>query len=524
MDSLRPFGRFVELGKRDIYANTHIGLRPFRRNLTYHGVDVDQLLTGHRELTSQLFAEVLQRFETGQLTPLPHRVFAGEQIAEAFRFMQRSGHIGKIVVRPADRPTDIRPSSKNFPVSADGWHLVIGGTSGFGFATAQWLADRGARYLVLASRSGEIAEELGAQIADLRSVGVTVEIAALDISDHSDCEAVFRDLQRRRPIKGIVHAAMVLEDRLIENLDQEAIETVLEPKVGGALNLELLSGQMKLDYLLLFSSATTLLGNPGQFNYVAANAYLEGVARRAQRAGIPAVAVAWGAIEDVGYVARNIENNASLRKRFASSLVSARSALNGLDLAFDADGRPVVDVLSVAQIDWSMAKRELAVSRSPFFGAVIPAIGSRQSIDAAATLEKLKGLSLEDAATALLDMVVEEIARVLRLPPKEVDRHRPLAEIGMDSLMMLELRATVESALQVDLPMMSLASGITPSDIARRVAGLLLGADQQEKVSGRLMALSGSHLGMEVEQVDSGERLAAAKVVLEQSSKLQGSL
>jgi acyl transferase domain-containing protein/NADPH:quinone reductase-like Zn-dependent oxidoreductase/acyl carrier protein len=524
MDCLRPFGRFIELGKRDFYANTHIGLRPFRRNLTYHGVDVDQLLTDHRELTGQLFGEVLQRFETGQFVPLPHRVFAGDQITEAFRFMQRSGHIGKIVVRPANRPTDTRSQSAKFPVSVDGWHVIVGGTSGFGFATAQWLADRGARYLVLASRSGTVAEELSEKIAELRRAGVTVDVAALDVSDYTDCEALMAELQRVRPIKGVVHAAMVLEDRLIQNLDEEAIENVLTPKVGGALNLEMLSGKMKLDYLLLFSSATTLLGNPGQFNYVAANAYLEGLATKAQQAGIPALAVAWGAIEDTGYLARNIQNNMSLRKRFASSLVSARQALNGLDLAFDANGKPAVSALSIAQIDWSMAKRELAVSRTPFFGAVVSGTGSRQSIDAAATLEKLKGLSIEDAATVLLDMIVDEIARVLRLPPKEVDRHRPLAEIGMDSLMMLELRATVETTLQVDLPMMSLANGITPSDIARRVAGLLLGADQQEKVSGRLMALSGSHLGTEVEQLDSRQHLAAAKAVLEQSNKLQGSL
>jgi NADPH:quinone reductase-like Zn-dependent oxidoreductase/acyl carrier protein/SAM-dependent methyltransferase len=524
MDCLRPFGRFVELGKRDFYANTHIGLRPFRRNLTYHGVDVDQLLTGHRELTGQLFGEVLAHFETGQFVPLPHRIFPGDQITDAFRLMQRSGHIGKIVVRPADRPTGTRLQAARFPVSIDGWHLIVGGTSGFGFAMAEWLADRGARHLVLASRSGTVSQELDAKIAELRTAGVTVDLVQLDVTDSTNCEALLAGLQRVRPVKGIVHAAMVLEDRLIENLDQEAIETVLAPKVGGGLNLERLSRKMKLDYLLLFSSATTFLGNPGQFNYVAANAYLEGLARKAQQAGVPAVAVAWGAIEDTGYLARNIQNNASLRKRFASSLVSARNALNGLDLAFDANGKPTISALSIAQVDWSMVKRELAVGRAPFFSAVISGAGARQSIDAAATLEKLKGVSIEEATTVLLDMVVDEIARVLRLPSKEVDRHRPLAEIGMDSLMMLELRATVESTLQVDLPMMSLANGITPSDVARRVAGLLLGGDQLEKVPGRLMALSGSHLGTELEQVDRQEHLAAAKAVLEHSSKLQGSL
>jgi acyl transferase domain-containing protein/NADPH:quinone reductase-like Zn-dependent oxidoreductase/acyl carrier protein len=524
MDCLRPFGRFIELGKRDFYANTHVGLRPFRRNLTYYGVDVDQLLIGHPELTGQLFADVLKHFESGQFIPLPYRVFPGERIAEAFRFMQRSGHIGKIVVRPAARPTEVLPHLGRFPMSADGWHIVIGGTSGFGFATAEWLADRGARHLVLASRSGTVLKELNAKIEDLRTQGVTVQLAVLDVTDHMQCKALLAELQKIRPVRGIAHAAMVLEDRLIENLDEESIEKVLAPKVAGALNLKALSQSLMLDYLLLFSSATTLLGNPGQFNYVAANAYLEGLASQMQEAGIPAVAVAWGAIEDTGYLARNIDNNASLQKRFASSLVSARTALNGLDLAFDASGKPIVAVLSVAQIDWSMAKRELAIARTPFFGAVISGTGARQSMDAAATLEKLKGLPSEEATSVLLDMVIDEIARVLRLVPKEVDRHRPLAEIGMDSLMMLELRSTVESNLQVDLPMMSLAGGITPSDIARKVAALLLGASQPEKVSGRLMALSGSHLGTEVERVDRDEHLAAAKAVLEQSKKLQGSL
>ena len=525
MDCLRPFGRFIELGKRDFYANTHLGLRPLRRNLTYFGVDVDQLLIEHRDLTQQLFQELLDLFATGELTSLPHRVFSGDRISDAFRLMQRAGHIGKIVVTPASRPTDmIRPKGA-FPVDTEATHVVIGGTSGFGLATAVWLAGRGARHLTLVNRSGVVSDDARLQVEALRRADVTVNLTALDIADPRATETFLKRLQAQRRVAGVVHAAMVLDDRLIESMDREAIGKVLAPKVGGALALETAAGGLSLDYLLFYSSATTLLGNPGQYNYVAANAFMEGVAHRARRNGVPAVAVSWGGIEDAGYLARNIGANSALKKRFSSSLLAARNALDALDLAFDGEGKTVTAALAIAQIDWGMAKRELAVLRTPTFAAVAPASGARPSADASATLEKLRAMSHVDATAALLDIIVDEIAQVLRLPAKEVDRHRPLAEIGMDSLMMLELRATIETALHVELPMMSLANGITPADVARRITPIVLGdGSRQEGLTGNLMALSTSHLAIDTEAATTAEQLAAARAVLARSRTMDGPL
>ena len=153
MDCLRPFGRFIELGKRDFYANTHLGLRPLRRNLSYFGVDVDQLIGEHKELTRRLFGEVVQLFADGVLSPLPHRIFSGDHVTDAFRLMQRSGHIGKIVVRPAEQTNEAAGTAASFRVDREGAHIVIGGTSGFGLATAEWLVARGATRVTLASRS-----------------------------------------------------------------------------------------------------------------------------------------------------------------------------------------------------------------------------------------------------------------------------------------------------------------------------------------------------------------------------------
>ena len=148
--------------------------------------------------------------------------------------------------------------------------------------------------------------------------------------------------------------------------------------------------------------------------------------------------------------------------------------------------------------------------------------GTRQGIDTAATLEKLRTMAPEEATETLLEIVVDEIARVLRLPPKEVDRHRPLAEIGMDSLMMLELRTTVEATLQIELPMMSLASGITPADVARRIAPLILGDGQKESVPSTIVALSTSHFATEADASSTTVRRAAVSAVLERVRELEG--
>ena len=526
MDCLRPFGRFVELGKRDYYANTHLGLRPFRRNLTYFGVDVDQLIVEHKDLTQRLFGELIGLFADGALVPLPHRVFEGERIGDAFRLMQRSGHIGKIVVLPAQAMSDSEGAGGRFAADPEGLHLVVGGTSGFGLATATWLAERGARHIVLASRSGSSSPLVAETIAALRLGGVQVRIAMLDVTDASAVQRFILGEGARRPVKGIVHAAMVLEDRLIDGLDRDAIDRVLQPKVAGALNLISAAGSIDLDYLLLYSSATTLLGNPGQCNYVAANGFVEGLAQQARRGGMPALAVAWGGIKDVGYLSRNIASNASLRKRFSSSLLAAANALDALDLLCDSAGRlsrgPAS--LAIARIDWTMARRELSVTRGPAFAGIVPATSGRHSTSSLATLETLRTMSLEQASEALLEIVVQEIASVLRLPQKEIDRHRPLADIGMDSLMMLELRSTVEATLQVDLPIMSLANGITPLDVARRIASLMVGDGHKAPVPGALAALSTSHVGADIEAMNPGDQKAAVDAVLERSRRLEGPL
>ncbi len=468
LEILKPFGRFVELGKRDYYANTQIGLRPFRQNLSYFGVDADQLLNHRPRLTERVFRELVDGFETGVFTALPYRVFPADRITAAFRLMQQSGHTGKILVRPPALPAG--PARGAVRIRPDATYLVAGGLGGFGIETARFLVERGARHLVLTSRSGSVSGTAAAGIAAMEAMGAVVVVAGADVTDRAAVDALLARIDAEMPpLRGVLHTAMVIDDALFRNLDATRIRAVMAPKIAGAAVLDAATRGRELDLFVLYSSATTLIGNPGQSAYVAANAYLEGLARARHAAGLPALAIAWGAIADAGYLARNSDVNDMLSMRLGKQSLTARAALHGLGLVLDA-GVPVPS-LAYAQVDWAAARRELPVMATPLAERISGAAADAASEGAgdghlAALIE---GLDHARAVKVVTDLLAGEISRILRLPLDDIDPARPLTEIGMDSLMALELRMAAEQRLGVDIPLLSLANGAALGDIARRI-------------------------------------------------------
>ena len=453
---LGPFGRFVELGKRDYLANTPIGLRPFRRNLGYFGVDLDQLLLARPDQARQLFADVLALFSSGELTPLPHVVFPHTDIVEAMRLMQQAGHIGKILVRAPSEASAPRRQAKAFAVDPDRTHLISGGLGGFGLATARWLIERGARHLVLVGRSGAATESARSAIAQMRALGATVRVEALDIANVTAADTLFADLSKTMPpLAGIVHAAMVLDDAIVANLDEARLIRVLRPKVAGAENLDRLSRDLPLDYFVLFSSATTIIGNPGQSAYVAANGYLEGLARRRHETGLPALAVAWGGIADVGVFARMNSARDSLAVRAGVKGINAWLALDLMGEVLSRAGGPGGDAfIAIAAMDWSTTRAHLPLLRSPSYSRLWSdeEVGESLRPDVVDLRELAAKLAPEQARRAVADVIVEEIARILRLPKEDVSRAKPLSEIGLDSLMSVELALSIEARFGMELP------------------------------------------------------------------------
>jgi phthiocerol/phenolphthiocerol synthesis type-I polyketide synthase C len=278
------------------------------------------------------------------------------------------------------------------------------------------------------------------------------------------------------PIKGIVHAAMVLDDGLLRTLDQARIARVLRAKLEIGRNLDRLTRDDHLDYFWLYSSVTSLIGNPGQAAYVAGNAALEALARVRRAAGLPALAVRFGAIEDVGILARDRDKGALLARRAGASGLRARTALNLLEsLIAGADATQAGAVATLAAMNWGEARSQLALLRTPLFDDLR---GLQEAAAPAGVnlLAAIKSLDDTGARELVARHLAGELASILRMPADDLNWHRPLAELGLDSLMAVELKFAATRRLGIELPVSAIADGASLSSIAEAVLARLRSA------------------------------------------------
>ena len=470
---LKPFGRFLELGKRDFHEDAKVGLRPFRNNIAYHGIDADQLLAERSDLAGSLFRAMMSLFEQGAFRPLVHRTFPARRIVDAFRCMQQSAHIGKIVVTYDDveRIEPVRPAAaRPAPLALDGQasYLVTGGFGGFGLAIASWLAEKGAGKLVLVGRGGASTPQAQTTVEGLRARGTTVEVHQADVCDRAALARVMEAIDGGdRPLRGVVHAAMVLDDALVINQSTESFTRCFDPKALGAFNLHELTHARKLDFFVLLSSVTTSFGNPGQSNYVAGNLYLESLALRRLSLGLPALAVGFGPIGDVGYLARNERLRDTLEARTGGPALSASQALDHLE-GLMQEGRSGV---AVANLDWRALRRTLSTVRTSRFALLDPFTEEGGKGDDLHGL--LAGLSDAEVQETVTELLTEQVARVLRLPVERVERNASIYDLGMDSLMAVELHMAVEEQFHIHVPVMAVTEGASIAALAGRIAGQL---------------------------------------------------
>ena len=483
---LKPFGRFLELGKRDFYENTKVGLRPFRNNISYFGIDADQLMVERPEFTRKLFGEMMALFSQGVLSPLPYQAFEANQVIDAFRYMQQAKQIGKVVITYRHGIGAVEVSNDNparrLALPAQATYLITGGLSGFGLKTAERLASLGARNLLLISRSGNGADEAQDAIDAMRAAGVHVVVHACDVTDRTALAALFAESATTLPpIRGIVHAAMVIDDGLIRNTSAEQIRRVLAPKILGAQYLHELTQALPLDFYVLYSSGTTLFGNPGQSNYVAANSWLEAHARARRATGLPATCVRWGAIDDVGFLARNLKLKEALQSRMGGRALSSSIALDALE-ALILTGRSGEGVL---EIDWRALRKFLPSAGSPKFSEL--ARGASASDNDDERPGDLKRMLDELPDDQILqnfgEMLQFEVGEILRVSPDKIDPARSLYDMGLDSLMGLELVMALEARFGIRLPVMALSESQSIAKLAERILALMRGATDSDATS-----------------------------------------
>ncbi|WP_410658219.1 SDR family NAD(P)-dependent oxidoreductase [Amycolatopsis sp. lyj-112] len=347
-------------------------------------------------------------------------------------------------------PRLVKPtvSGKDSGALPDGTVLITGGTGALGATLARHLVTaRGASRLLLASRRGPDAPGAGALTTELRELGADVEVVACDAADRE----VLREVLATHPVTAIVHAAGVLDDVVLDGLTPERLDAVLRPKVDAAVNLHELAGDV--DEFVLFSSAAGTFGNPGQANYAAANAFLDALARHRRARGLPASSLAWGLWAGDGMGGGMAERDLD---RMTASGVGALSTEEGLEL-FDLATSAAQPVLLPMRMDLAALRAGLGAEVPPLLRGLIRSAGKRVETAGSPTGDALKaelaGMSEEERAAALLNLVATHVAAVLGYPgPDQVDPAKAFTELGFDSLAAVELRNRVNEATGLRLP------------------------------------------------------------------------
>ncbi|MBV8506730.1 MAG: SDR family NAD(P)-dependent oxidoreductase, partial [Alphaproteobacteria bacterium] len=470
---LRPYGRFVELGKRDFFANSKIGLQPFRNNIQFFGVDVDRLLIDRPSFCGQLFAELAPLLEQRIFVPLPHRVFPIARAAEAFRCMQHSRHIGKIVLAmdAGDHPAIVAATPETgLQLSRIASYLVTGGRGGFGLATSEWLVRKGARHLAVVGRSETTAPDAALALEHLRQNGVAVHEFIVDVADADQVARLIRRMQREMPpLRGIIHCAAVIQDSRLVNMTEANFHDVLRPKIAGAWNLHKETLDEKLDFFVMYSSATTLFGNEGQGNYVAANMYLEALADYRRGLGLPGLAVAWGAIGEVGHLARNPVVARMLGERLGVKLLAPAPALDRLEQAILSG----VSQITLAELSWPRLAILPVIAKAPKFSLVREASDDAANEATGEDFEELRGhlarLPREEAISFAEQLLIKHVAGIVGLTPAKLAADQSLLDLGMDSLMLVELQMQLEKQSGIVISTLELMDTTTVAKLAQRI-------------------------------------------------------
>jgi acyl carrier protein len=363
--------------------------------------------------------------------------------------MAQAKHIGKIVVALQDPAVKIAPAPEcTSRVRADGSYLITGGLGGLGLRVAQWLVGEGARHLALVGRSAPSAAAQTA-VQAMTGSGAQVLVARADVADPDQLAAVLAQIEQGMPpLRGVVHAAGVLDDGILLHQSAARFRAVLAPKVQGAWNLHTQTRAAPLDFFVLFSSAAALLGAPGQGNYAAANAFLDALAARRRAEQLPALSISWGPWAEVGLAAREDRGG-----RLAGRGIGSLTPQQGLAALGYVLGRSASQVV-VMNVDWSRT-REIypAAAQWPLLAKLMrdqnfAGDGAKPQAGDRDLRERLLAAPAGRPRQSLMESYLkEQIAHVLRLSPARIDPHQPLDTLGLDSLMALELKNRLERSL-----------------------------------------------------------------------------
>ncbi|MEO1132297.1 MAG: type I polyketide synthase, partial [Cyanobacteria bacterium J06639_1] len=431
LDVVTSGGRFVEIGKIGIWDAEQVEQK--RDDIEYLPFDLLDLSLADPNLTQEWLSELMAQFEAGQLNALPYQAFELADAVEAFRFMAQAKHRGKVVIEmPVQHEALVKP---------DASYLITGGLGALGLRVAEWLAERGAKHLVLTSRRG-LTERAEAAIAPLTEIA-EVKVVAADVANPADVEQMLSEMASELPpLKRVIHAAGVLDDGVLQQQSWERFEQVMAPKVAGTWNLHQGTRELSLDFFACFSSVASLLGAPGQGNYAAANGFMDGLAEYRRGQGLPGLSINWGPWSTGGMAATLSDRDHLRWDAQGIELLTPDRGLQAFDRLLDRNGQ-----VGVLPVNWNRFLAQFPRNADLLFLERFAAEAAPEPAQKSALLEQLECAGEGDRLTMVVAHVREQLARVLGLAsPEGIGTRDRLFDLGLDSLMAVELKNRMESS------------------------------------------------------------------------------
>ncbi|XP_044738555.1 fatty acid synthase-like [Chrysoperla carnea] len=412
---LAEYGKFMEIGKFDLSKNNKLGMEVFMRGASFHGIMLDNTMGASPEEKEVIHTMVSKGIQGGAIKPLPRTVFEIDNLEAPFRYLSAGKHIGKVLIKIRDneeQKTVLVPAIPRLYVKQNKSIVIIGGLGGFGLELANWLIQRGCRNLILSSRQGLRKGYQSIRIQKWLSAGINVQISTANILTKEGSIEILQFAKHFGPVDGIYNLAVLLRDALFENQSIENFQTSFGGKVLGTKYLDEVSRTLcpELRHFVVFSSVSCGRGNVGQTNYGMANSVMERICEERHASGYPALAIQWGAIGEVGLVA-DMQDNDEVLEIGGTLQQNLNSCFNAMDI-FLKQSSPIVASMVVA--------------------------------------EKKYGFN---AGGSILDSVISIMG--IR-DYTTVSKHAKLTEIGMDSMMAVEIKQTLEREFELFL---------TPQDI-----------------------------------------------------------
>ena len=481
---IAPYGRFVEIGRKDILSDTGLPMLPFLKNASFTAFDGASFMAGQPERLREGLQSILGLFATKQLhVARPLQVCSIVDIEKVFRQMQDGKAAGKFVfeVKPEARVPTVLDTRPSFLLDPRKTYLIVGGLGGLGRLTARWMIHRGASNLILLSRSGGSGNKAAQHfLAEIRAQGIRVEAPPCDVVDAVALKAVLdRCTVDMPPIKGCIQGSMVLRDSLFEKMSCSDWKVATDCKTLGSWNLHniLPSG---LDFFVMLSSASGVVGLRGQANYAAGNTFMDGLARYRVARGQKAVSLDLGAMTEDGLLSEDPEFLNRVLAYGTLEGISRKQFSAILDYYCNPDLPLLTDGHSQVLIGLGKGRGSgldaMSIFNQPMFSHLRTC---EEVLKPGATDDKevqdfkgsfLASTSLVESGAIVTQALIKKLSKSFPTLETNVDARKPLHSYGVDSLLAVELRNWLSREFSADIPVFEILGGSTFTSVGFTVA------------------------------------------------------